>query len=147
MIENQHTEFKAGRIFLIADVFYKAGQIENWGRGTIRMIEECEKEGLPEPHFAVNKTLFTFSFENENFNVNDDRFTDKVTNKESVQLSDNQRKILEMMREKRDLTLTEIAMKIGISKRKLVDNTNKIKQLGLLERIGNPKTGYWKVKD
>lgn len=147
MIENQHAEFKTGRNFLIADVFYKAGQIENWGRGTIRMIEECEKEGLPKPHFAVNKTLFTVSFENENFNVNDDRFTDKVTNKESVQLSDNQRKILEMMREKRDLTLTEIAMKIGISKRKLVDNTNKIKQLGLLERIGNPKTGYWKVKD
>ncbi|WP_233547786.1 ATP-binding protein [Parabacteroides sp. AF17-28] len=34
---------------LIADVFYKAGFIESWGRGTQRIIDTCIKEGLPAP--------------------------------------------------------------------------------------------------
>jgi len=36
---------------LIASVFYKAGLIENWGRGTIDMKEVCLAQGLPVPVF------------------------------------------------------------------------------------------------
>ncbi len=38
---------------LLADVFFKAGLIETWGRGTIKIIEECQKAGLPEPKFEI----------------------------------------------------------------------------------------------
>ena len=34
---------------LIADVFYKAGFIESWGRGTQRIIDNCLAEGLSAP--------------------------------------------------------------------------------------------------
>ena len=34
---------------LIAQVFYKGGLIESWGRGTIMILEECKKHDLPEP--------------------------------------------------------------------------------------------------
>ncbi len=37
----------------IADVFFKAGLIETWGRGTIKIIEECAKANLPEPKFSI----------------------------------------------------------------------------------------------
>lgn len=33
----------------IADVFFHAGFIESWGRGTIKIIQECLDAGLPEP--------------------------------------------------------------------------------------------------
>ena len=33
----------------IAEVFFKAGYIEAWGRGTTNMITECLASGLPEP--------------------------------------------------------------------------------------------------
>jgi ATP-dependent DNA helicase RecG len=36
---------------LLADVFFKAGMIEAWGRGTIKIVDECKKAGLPEPDF------------------------------------------------------------------------------------------------
>jgi ATP-dependent DNA helicase RecG len=36
---------------LLADVFYKAGSIESWGRGTLKMIAECLQQNLPEPEF------------------------------------------------------------------------------------------------
>lgn len=34
---------------LIADVCFKAGYIDAWGRGTIKIIEACKENGLPEP--------------------------------------------------------------------------------------------------
>jgi ATP-dependent DNA helicase RecG len=34
-------------------VFFKAGLIETWGRGTIKIIEELKKAGLPEPKFEI----------------------------------------------------------------------------------------------
>jgi ATP-dependent DNA helicase RecG len=34
---------------------------------------------------------------------------------------------------------------VGISKRKILDNINKLKELGLIIRIGNNKSGYWKI--
>ena len=48
---------------LIAQVFYKGGLIESWGRGTIKIIEECKKHNLPEPEIqevggGVQVTLF-----------------------------------------------------------------------------------------
>jgi ATP-dependent DNA helicase RecG len=36
---------------LIADVFYRRGLIEKWGRGTQRIIELCSQAGMREPDF------------------------------------------------------------------------------------------------
>lgn len=33
----------------LASAFFKGGLIEAWGRGTIKIINECKKAGLPEP--------------------------------------------------------------------------------------------------
>lgn len=37
---------------ILADVFFKGGLIESWGRGTIKIINECEKAGLPTPEIT-----------------------------------------------------------------------------------------------
>jgi len=37
------------RNVLIADVCFKGGLIDAWGRGTIKIIESCKQAGLPEP--------------------------------------------------------------------------------------------------
>lgn len=34
---------------LIADTCFKAGYIDSWGRGTIKIIEACKEAGLPDP--------------------------------------------------------------------------------------------------
>ena len=41
--------------------------------------------------------------------------------------------------------MTELSEIIGISKRKILDNINKLKQKELLERVGKNKTGYWRL--
>lgn len=58
-------------------------------------------------------------------------------------ITENQIKILECMVENPYISAQKIAELIGISSRKTEDNIKKLKGLGLLERIGSPKTGYW----
>lgn len=38
----------------IADIFFKAGLIEAWGRGILKIINECKSFGLPEPQFEIS---------------------------------------------------------------------------------------------
>ena len=52
---------------IIADVFFKAGLIETWGRGTIKIIEECKKAGLPEPKFEIMSGGVAVTFYKDKF--------------------------------------------------------------------------------
>jgi len=37
---------------ILADVFFKGGLIESWGRGTLKIIDECHATGLPTPEIS-----------------------------------------------------------------------------------------------
>ncbi|MFD3002626.1 ATP-binding protein [Pontibacter toksunensis] len=48
---------------VLADVCFKGGLIEAWGRGTVKIMEECRRSGLPEPRIetvagGISVTLF-----------------------------------------------------------------------------------------
>jgi ATP-dependent DNA helicase RecG len=64
----------------LADVFFKAGMIEAWGRGTIKIVDECKKAGLPEPEFREEFGGLSVHFHK----------ADKVTNKAQVKAQEAQ---------------------------------------------------------
>lgn len=113
---------------LMASVFYKAGLIENWGRGTINIINDCADYGIPEPEFRFDMNIFWAILY---------KVTDKVT--------DNQMKIIECIIDNNSITTNQLADKVGISQRKIKDNINKLKNRNIIKRIGPAKGGYWKV--
>ncbi len=43
------------------------------------------------------------------------------------------------------ISTRELEGEVGISQRKIKDNLKKLKELGLIERIGKAKGGHWKV--
>jgi len=47
---------------LIANVLYKRKVVENWGRGIGLMIDECVKQGLPEPEFKSEAGFVVVTF-------------------------------------------------------------------------------------
>jgi ATP-dependent DNA helicase RecG len=49
------------------------------------------------------------------------------------------------MRANPTISASQLAEKIGISKRKILENISKLKLLGLVQRIGSAKGGYWIV--
>jgi ATP-dependent DNA helicase RecG len=53
--------------------------------------------------------------------------------------------ILANLRQNNRLSMSELAVILGISKRKILDNINKLRDLELLAREGDNKGGYWKI--
>jgi ATP-dependent DNA helicase RecG len=120
---------------IIADVCFKGGYIDSWGSGTIRIITTCKDASLPEPELAERDGGFIVTlYKNQN---TDNKVTDKVT--------DNQNMILDNMAQNQYITTRELSEKIGISVRKIKENIAKLKNMGLIERIGSEKSGHWKV--
>src|SRR3990170_5673438 len=92
---------------LLADVFFKAGLIETWGRGTIKITNECKKAGLPEPEFKEEFGGFSVYF-------NKDIFTEE--NLKKMGLNERQIKAVIYVKEKGRITNKEYQGIANISK-------------------------------
>jgi ATP-dependent DNA helicase RecG len=53
---------------LLAETFYYAGFIEAWGRGTLKIIEKCRDQGIPEPEFKNENHVMTVIFYKDKWN-------------------------------------------------------------------------------
>lgn len=53
---------------LLAKIFYFAGFIESWGHGTIKIVENCMEQGLPEPDFVEENGVMTVTFYKDKLN-------------------------------------------------------------------------------
>jgi ATP-dependent DNA helicase RecG len=49
----------------VANAFFRAGMIEAWGRGTMKIINDCRKAKLPIPSFRYDMSGFVIEFEYE----------------------------------------------------------------------------------
>ena len=126
---------------LIADIFFKAGYIEAWGRGIQKIIGGFVEAGHPEPLFkelggGIQVTLFK--------KVTTE-VVEKVVEKVVENLTDNQKKIVDLIETNQHITARELALEVGISHRKIQENIAKLKDVGIIKRIGPAKGGYWKV--
>ena len=123
---------------LIAEVFYKAGLIESWGRGTQRIVEECEKANLPIPKFEYKDGTFYVIFFKRNYEK--ENVTENVTeNREAL--------IIKLITENENITTTEIAKILNVVRRTVARDIENLKAKGIINRIGSDKGGYWKVND
>lgn len=120
----------------VAEVFFKAGYVEAWGRGISRIIEGCIQKGLPEPRFeehngGVMVTFYkAFSFENWLKDV-------------EKQLSEKQVKLLIEINKDHSITSSELAVILKTSKPSVERLIKELKGIGLLSREGTPKKGKY----
>ena len=109
----------------IADIFFKAGYIEAWGRGSAKIFLGCRKANLPEPIIEESSGGLQITF-----------FKSKEKSKE---------KILEAIRTNPNITTIGLIEATGLTASGVEKNIRILKQQGLLERIGSRKSGYWKL--
>ena len=111
---------------IIANMFYKAGFVESWGKGTNNIVKDCLKMGLPEPEYR-----YTFASVQVIFYQ-----TTQKTTKE---------KIVEFLKENPKMTRDELAQNIGVSNNAIKQHLSDLKSNGILKRLGGRKDGYWKI--
>lgn len=121
----------------IALTLFRAGLIESWGRGTIKIIEECKASGLPSPEFTdeFSGLMVTFYSGVQKSSV-------KSSVKGSVKSSV---KILELIAADQDITIREIAEHLSISVRAAEKQVAKLKAENIIKRVGARRGGHWEV--
>ena len=69
----------------------------------------------------------------------------KIKNVEYSGLSTTQRKILELIKDDNELTVSEMVAILNLGQTTINNALKKLKSLGYIQRIGSNKTGTWKV--
>lgn len=118
---------------LIADVFYKAGFIESWGRGTQRIIDNCLAEGLSAPVYEHKMGFLYLPFFHE-------RINERIN-----ELSDMEREVYQILREEPTIRQIDLANRLDLTEQYIRKLIKKLKEHGWIERIGARKNGYWKI--
>ena len=118
----KHVHSSHPRNPLIADVCFKGGLIDSWGRGTVRIIETCKEAGLPEPELTERDGGFLVTL-----------FKDNLTEEQLLKLGLNERQIkaVQYVKERRKITNKEYQEINDISNRTA---TNELKEL--VEKFG-----------
>ena len=73
------------------------------------------------------------------------RVLDIKDTKEREEDSENEREILELISKNKYITYSELSKGLRISEKSVHVNIEKLKQKGLLKRIGSDRGGYWKI--
>lgn len=125
----------------IANVFYRAGYIEAWGRGIQKICEACRELGTAEPEYTVLGNDLTVKFTAlESAKVSDIKIPKYQIDTLSETLD---KKILALIERKPTITQNEIAIYFGVSVPTIKRTMKKLLESGHIVRKGGRRYGYW----
>jgi len=141
---------------LIADACFKAGYIDTWGRGTMKIYKSCSEAGLPEPLIiekdgGIEVTLYTAKaaekLRNGSGTASERLRDDFGTIAEQIR-NDFGTKVemtFDLLTKNPNLTAEQLAEILNITSRTVKNHQAKLKTGGYIERIGDNIGGYWKI--
>ena len=106
--------------------------------GVPKVIKAYGKEAF---NFNDNSIVVTIPFNKINL------ISEKVDQKVDRKLSKSKIKIINLILNNYGISLNDIKIATGLSIQAVKKNIKELKELGIIERVGNNKTGYWKVID
>jgi len=128
---------------IIADLFYRLQKVERLGSGIRKMKKIMAEAGLPPPEFDPNGFFRVVFRRSPDFAL-------KRTGREPSGVREKIRektgeKIIKAIRGKPEITSTELAELAGLTVKGIEWNLKKLKNKGILRRVGPDKGGHWEV--
>lgn len=132
---------------LIASVFYRRGIIEAWGQGTLRMAVWAAEAGLPRPEILEipGAVVVRFRARAPGKAETTGMATGKRWGNAGETLGKTPRDVLRLLRERPELSTPQLAENLGKSQSAIERAIKKLREAGLLVRVGPDKGGSWKV--
>lgn len=113
---------------IIADVSFKGGYIDAWGRGTIKILDTCKQADLPEPEMKEQDGGFIITL-----------FKDNLTEEQLIKrgLNDRQLKAVLYIKENAEITNGIYQEINNIGKTTATEDLQLMVELGVIIRKGN----------
>jgi len=123
---------------LMADVCFKGGYIDSWGRGTIKIIESCREANLPEPVLKEEQGGFLSK-------IYKDRFTEEQLKK----LGLNERQIEAVIYTKKygKITNSDYQKLCNVSERTALRDLDDLINRDVIKKEGEKKGTYYELSD
>lgn len=119
----------------IANAFFRAGLVESWGRGTIKIIEQCKEYGLPKPEFENSGKDFWVIFRKDIYND---------TSLKKLGINERQIKAMLYAKENKRISNKEYQNINNVSKRTATnDLTELVDKFKILKKIGTSGAGIY----
>jgi len=136
---------------LIAEVCYRVGYIDSWGRGIKKITDACKEAGLPEPIIEERASgmavelLKPQAFESTVLLISGNGFG-TMSERIRKEFGSEPAKAFEIICQQPEVTAEQIAEKLGKSPRTVEKYTAKLKKAGFIIRRGPKLGGYWEVR-
>jgi ATP-dependent DNA helicase RecG len=121
---------------IIADVCFKGGYIDAWGRGTIKIIDTCKQADLPEPEMKELDGGFIIVL-----------YKDNLTSEQLTKLGFNDRQVKAVLfvKEKGRITNKEYQILNEVSDRTALRDFEELVEKGILIKQGDKKGTIYKL--
>lgn len=140
----------------IAHLFKELELIEYWGTGIQRIKDLCVGVSKKEPLIAEKNDFFDVEFfrsykslsNNVPDNVPDNvpnNVPNNVPDNIEVKSSDRIGTLISLMTENSHITIAQLAKVFSVNEKTIKRDIEKLKNEGIVERVGSTKSGYWKV--
>lgn len=139
---------------LLANVFFRAGYIESWGRGIEKIRRECREYGIEPPAYDFDMAGLMLTFHANPAHVQAAALdqstpgTTPITAQETTQETAQetaQEKVLALLRDQPSMTRRELASRLGLSDSGIKYHLEKMKAAGMIRHVGATKAGSWEV--
>jgi ATP-dependent DNA helicase RecG len=125
---------------LIANVFHRAGLIERWGTGTLRIVEACQERGMSRPDFRSEKGLFKVRFESSVMEA-------PSATPLPEQLNERQKETLKYVKEHGAITSTEYQARFSVQERQAQRDLSDMVDKKLLTKQGRGRLTKYSLPD
>jgi len=124
---------------LLADLLSRTYFMEKVGTGIKRIQEECKKNNN-EVEIKPTEHYFHITFSAPK-GESEEKGWEKVGRK----LGENEERILEIINDDKFVTISKLSKLLDLSTTAVEKNIAKLKDKGLLKRVGPAKGGYWEI--
>lgn len=137
---------------LIAEVCYRGGYIDSWGRGIEKITDACKAAGLPEPVIEENSggvvvELVKASASEKTTSENNGADFGTISERIRKEFGSEPAKAFEIIRQHPEFTAEQIAEQLVKTPRTIENYIAKLKKAGFIIRRGPKLGGYWEVKE
>ena len=126
----------------IAEVFYRAGFIESWGRGIRKIVDGVKNAGLAEPKIEDAEGGVRITIFRENGVHNGEQVHQSSPKSSPMSPKDT---IVAMIQENPHVTIAKMSKRLDIGVRAVKKHIAALEDAKIIDRFGPPRTGYWIV--
>ena len=125
----------------LAEIFFKSGMIEAWGRGFDKISEACAKNNSPLPEYTIDDSRIMVCC-----NASEDyiRLLNDTTTKDvGKKLSRIDIQLLQELENNPYITTAELGKVLNITTRMVECHIKTLKESDIIKRTGGRKSGKW----